>query len=986
MGQEPIDMNPPNAPETAEQGMASAQFPLVGIGASAGGLEALQRLLPGLPEEPGFAMVVILHLAPDQPSYVAEALQRHSKLPVIQVRQQPTEIEPNHIYVIAPGTLLKVEDRYLFIDQADGGRTALGAIDYFFHSMALSHRHLALGVLLSGMGHDGCAGMAALREQGGTTMAQQPDDAQFPPLPQAAVDTGQVDVVLPAGGMAQRLLVWGRVAASAPPVIQDGEAQALHDVLSIVHQRTGHDFRHYKRPTILRRLEHRLHLHGVRSLADYRAVLSQHDGNEAAQLMKDMLIGVTGFFRDRQAFERLREIVLPAMMEAREAGTLRAWTAACSTGQEAYSLAMLLSDVARNMPRPPEIHIFASDIDEQALGVARAGLYPPSIQDEVPPDSLERYFVLSGKQYRVRQSLRQLITFASHNLLRDPPFSGLDLVSCRNFMIYVDRAMQSHVLQRFHFALGGSGYLFLGNSETAGSLPELFQPIDRANRIYQAMPVRTRQVEHVESFAAMRQAVQRPARRAAASAGAAIALPVPASLHELRERLDAAETGCEELQSNNEELSTINAELKARLEDTSKANDDLNNLIASVDVATVFVNAALVVQRFTPRAASIFSLLPRDVGRNLLDITHSLDYPQMADDVAHTFDSLQPMEREVQGNDGRSYIVRVRPYRTGDDVIIGAVLTFFDISLRRSAEDEARERAVHQEFQLRLGDALRPLSDPLQVLEQGCRMLGEQLAVPRLAHAEIRGAGYAMLPGYASGLPPLRGEGALEALGPAPLACWRAGEVLVKNDIAQGGNASTQLPGLAALAGGSGALLASICRKGERWLGFFLACLPSARRWKPPEIALFDEASERIGVEYERARSQAALSSTERRLRGLLRELASACWETDGSGQVAGEAASWCALTGQAPGEAQGEGWLDAIHPDDREAVRDGWRAALREGVELDVKARVRRAEGGWRRASVMAGPQFDDQGAVQKWIACVIEIDGRVAPASGSI
>lgn len=483
-------MNQQNAPAGVEQGMASVKFPLVGIGASAGGLEALQRLLPGLPPEPGFAIVIIVHLAPDQPSQCAEALQRFSNMPLVQVTQHPTEVLANHIYVIAPGTLLKVEDHYLFIDEANDDRTTLGAIDYFLHSLALSHRGSAVGVLLSGMGHDGCGGLAALREQGGTAIVQLPQDAQFSPLPQSAIDAGQADAVLPAADIAARILLLCQSIGEALPVpagVAD-EAQALQDVLSMLHDRTGHDFRHYKRPTILRRLERRLHLHGVRSVADYRSLLAC-DEEEAARLMKDLLIGVTGFFRDREAFERLREVVLRALLESHPHGELRAWVAACSTGQEAYSLAMLLADMTRDMPEPPRIHIFASDIDEQALSVARAGIYPESIRDEVPAASLERYFVRIGKQYRVRQTLREHITFASHNLLRDPPFSDLNLISCRNFMIYLDRPMQRQVLQRFHFSLGDGGYLFLGGAETADTMPELFIRVERASRIYQARVV-----------------------------------------------------------------------------------------------------------------------------------------------------------------------------------------------------------------------------------------------------------------------------------------------------------------------------------------------------------------------------------------------------------------------------------------------------------------------------------------------------------------
>jgi chemotaxis methyl-accepting protein methylase/GAF domain-containing protein len=921
-----------------------------------------------LPAQPGFSIVVIMHLLPDQPSQCAEALQRFCKMPVSQVRQHPTEVLLNHVYVIAPGTLLKVEDRFLFIDQANAGHTTLGAIDYFFHSLALSHRQQAVGVLLSGMGHDGSGGLAALREQGGTAIVQLPQDAQFSNLPQAAIKSGQADIVLPASDIAERLLMLCE-AASGGVLVGDGseaadEAQALQDVLEMLHEHTGHDFRHYKRPTILRRLERRLHLHGVGNVAAYRTLMA-NDGGEARKLMKDLLIGVTGFFRDRLAFDQLREELRPVMEEARGKGELRAWVAACSTGQEAYSLAMLLADMAQQMDDAPRIQVFASDIDEQALGVARAGVYPAAIQDEVPQASLERYFVRTGKQFRVRQQLRELITFASHNMLRDPPFSGLQLVTCRNFMIYLDRAMQRQVLQRFHFGLSGGGILFLGSAETASGVPELFCEVDRTHRIYRARTVngRPRPAGIGSQAAGPAEVVPLRAAFPHLPAGAGVADPRHLSDDELRERLAQAESGCEELQSHNEELSTVNAELKARLDDTGRANDDLANLIASVDLATVFVGPDLTIKRFTPRTASIFNLIPRDVGRRLSDITHRLDYPQLHDDVARTFDSLQPMEREVQGTDGRHYIVRLQPYRTGDDVIAGTVLTFFDISRRRAAEDEARALASDQEFLLRLGDRLRPQADAMQLLLIGCRMLGERLAVAQLAFARILGGHYTLLPGHASGVPALHGEGEVEMLGPSALAPWRAGEPVVEDDLARRPVAGD----LGDLAGNRGALLGAVCRKGEQWLGFFLACQPGARDWVPSDIALFAEATARIGVEFERARAQAALRASETRLRELLRGIARACWEADARGKGSDE-------------------WLAAIHPDDRQRAQAIWREALRTGAARDTEVRVEDAGGGWSRASLLATPLLDELGNVARWSGCIIDADERATAPSGSI
>lgn len=966
-------------PEQPSLERASAQFPLVGLGAAAGGLAALEALLPGLPARPGFAMVVIAHLAPLHASLDRASLQRCCKMPVVQVTQHPTLLQADHVYLIAPGTLLKVEDNYLFLDQVNASRTALGAIDYFFHSLALSHGAQAIGVLLSGIGSDGCSGLAALREQGASTIVQSPDDAQFGVLPQAAIDAGLADMALPAAAMAERLMMLCAALARAP---EDGpfagETQAVADVLRIVHQRTGHDFRHYKRPTVLRRLERRLHLQGMRSMAAYRELL-KGDEQEAGRLLKDLLIGVTGFFRDTEAFQRLREVAPDLLRQAGARGELRVWVAACSTGQEAYSLAILLADLVRDVPEAPRIHIFASDIDEQALGIARAGLYPDSIRDDVPAATLERYFIRRGGSYRVRQDLREMITFASHNLLRDPPFSGLDLVSCRNLLIYLDRYIQLQVLQRFRFALNDGGFLFLGSAESADNAPELFERVAHASRIYQARIIHGRP------------SVPPPPGRPALLPPAA-AIPPPAhgaggalqaSLDALRERQQRLEYNCEELQASNEGLSTINAELRARMEETGRANDDLNNLVASADLATVFVDPDLVVRRFTPRAAGIFSLMERDVGRSLLDLTNRLHYPQLAEDARQALRSPQAIEREVQGTDGRHYIARARAYRTGDEDVSGTVLTFFDISRRREAEDAARQLAEDQEFVLQLDNALRPLGEAQQVLAEGCRLLAQRLAVPRLAFAEIRLGQYRVLPGYANGAAPLQGEGAVEALGEPVVAAWRQGEVAAQAGPA---DASAAAPGGALdRIAGDGAWLAAVCRTGEQWLGFFVAAQPAGREWADADIALFEESAMRIGVERERARAQDALRASEAQLRHVLQDCSQACWQADAAGQVVQELPGWRSATGQHGSGVLGEGWLDAVHADDRPALRESWHQAVAGGVGLQRAIRLR-GPGGGRRASLLATPQRDEQGVVQGWTGCIFALDGRAQPASGSI
>jgi two-component system CheB/CheR fusion protein len=862
--------NAPSTPPT-EQGVvpSSVTFPVVGIGASAGGLPALLQLFENMPAATEMAFVVVLHLSPKHPSSVAAILQRATRMPVVQVNSR-VRIEPDHVYVIAPNQQVSMVDGVLMADTLERPRGKHVAIDIFFRTLAEVHRERALAIVLSGTGADGAVGLTRIKEQGGVTLVQAPADAEHEGMPTAAIRTGAVDFVLPVVEMPQKLIdLWRNASAIEMPPPGDGETpvahvtqaeatahaeDALQDVIGMLLNHTGHDFRHYKRATVLRRIERRLQVRAVNTLPAYRDLL-ESEPNEYKALLDDMLIGVTNFFRDREAFESLERDVIPELFKDKgPTDEVRTWVAACSSGEEAYSMAMLMADQAAQMERPPAYQVFASDIDDSAIDGARAGIYPAAIITDVTPMRLRQYFNKEDDRYRIRKSLRDHILFASHNLLRDPPFSRLDLISCRNLLIYLNRDVQLRVLQTFHFALKPGGYLFLGSSESAESMAEYFVPVDKKNRIYRArggarslhyqsptsavygtrLPEVSRvkqpgkrtlsyaelharalaqtappsavidregNIVHMSEQAgrflrmgggepsrsllalalpelrlelrsAVYQATQsgnsvdcRPIELADAKEPEAVAMtvrpfrdeeaendfllvvfkrheqapdqvmvPRPDGSHdlvlaqleselqrkreqlqetietseisteelrasneelqaineELRSATEELETSKEELQSVNEELVTVNYELKAKVEETGKANDDLNNLIASTDIATIFVDSGLRIKRFTPRATDLFSIIASDIGRSLLDLTHRLDYDQLAEDVSATFDTLRLVEREVRCNDGRYYIVRLLPYRTNEDRIEGAVMTFFDITARRQAEEQAR--------------------------------------------------------------------------------------------------------------------------------------------------------------------------------------------------------------------------------------------------------------------------------------------------------
>ncbi|RTZ45576.1 PAS domain S-box protein [Candidimonas sp. SYP-B2681] len=482
---------------------ASLDFPIVGIGASAGGIQALVRFFEHLPADPGMAFVVVVHLSPKHESHVDQIIQRATKLPTVQVNST-VNIEKNHIYVISPAVNLKMADGQLEVVSVGPSHIKQVVIDIFFRTLADAHEGRAIAIVLSGSGADGSLGMARIKEQGGVNLAQLPEDAEFDGMPRSAIESNVVDFVLPVVEMPQKLLdLWRNAsriklpkdsegyASGEQPTLEDDAHSAvasLAEVLRLLYVRTGHNFKHYKRATVLRRIERRLQVTGVADMSEYLSLLKE-DVDETSALLGDMLIGVTNFFRDREAFEALERNVIPDIYkQARENDSpdIRVWVPACSTGEEAYSIAMVLTAEAELQASPAKVQIFATDVDEIAISVARRARYPESIVTDVPPVFLRHYFKTEGSRFQIVKRIRDQVLFAVHNLLRDPPFSRLHLVSCRNLLIYLDREAQKHVLNLLHSVLHPGGYLFLGTSETPDAAEGLFATVDKKNRIYRA--------------------------------------------------------------------------------------------------------------------------------------------------------------------------------------------------------------------------------------------------------------------------------------------------------------------------------------------------------------------------------------------------------------------------------------------------------------------------------------------------------------------
>lgn len=471
-------------------GRAAKAFPVVAVGASAGGLEALEQFLANVPPGSGMAFVVIQHLDPNHKGLLPELLQRATSMPVAQARNR-MKVKPDCVYVIPPNHDLSILHNSLSLLDPVAPRGMRLPIDFFFRALAADQHENAIGVVLSGMGSDGTLGLRAIKEHGGLVLAQDPASAKFDSMPRHAIDTGLVDIVAPAAELALRIGDTLHHSAAADPMpapmhTETAQRSALAKVCILLRARTGHDFSHYKTNTLYRRIERRIAIHQLDRMADYVRYLREN-AHELDLLFKELLIGVTSFFRDPTAWNTLQEQVLPELLAGYPPGsTLRAWVAGCSTGEEAYSLAIAFREAvdSGNALRRHSLQIFATDLDPDAIAVARRGFYPANIAADLSPERLARFFVEEDHGYRVVNEIREMVVFAPHDVITDPPFTKLDILTCRNLLIYLDTALQKKLIPLFHYSLKAGGALLLGSSESIGEFTELFTPVDARIRLF----------------------------------------------------------------------------------------------------------------------------------------------------------------------------------------------------------------------------------------------------------------------------------------------------------------------------------------------------------------------------------------------------------------------------------------------------------------------------------------------------------------------
>jgi two-component system CheB/CheR fusion protein len=482
----PVNDEQPESPDLVEKAEMSS-FPIVGIGASAGGLNAFEQFFTNMPPDSGIAFVLVQHLDPTHASMLVELVQRYTRYEVFEA-EDGTRVEPNKVYIIPPNSDIALQGGKLLLLKPDAPRGFRLPIDFFFRSLAEDQKDKAICIVLSGAGSDGTLGLKAIKSVGGLAIVQDPITAKYDRMPSSAIATDMADFVLAPEDMPTALIDYVRYTFGDGEQLlvsptEEGQ-DMLQEVFAILRAQTGHDFSQYKKNTIGRRIERRMVITQNTVLEDYARYLRDHPV-EVDTLFKELLIGVTRFFREPEAFGVLEKTVIPAIFEAHQAReSIRIWVPGCSTGEEAFSVAILFHEYQVLHGHTNNIQVFATDIDVQAIGRARLGVYPDNIAADVSQERLEKYFDAQNSDFRVNEEIRHMIVFAPQNVIKDPPFSNLDLISCRNLLIYLDSELQRRVLSLFHYALRPDGFLFLGTSETIGDSHSLFEIVDRKQKVF----------------------------------------------------------------------------------------------------------------------------------------------------------------------------------------------------------------------------------------------------------------------------------------------------------------------------------------------------------------------------------------------------------------------------------------------------------------------------------------------------------------------
>lgn len=961
--------DPTVPPRRREEGSLN----LVAIGASAGGISALRALFEAVPEQSGIAFVVVMHLSPEHESQLAEVLQPHVRIPVRQVRER-TRIEPDHVYVIPPDRSMTVTDGHLELAEFDEPRGMRSPIDTFFRTVAEIHPD-GVAILLSGSGTDGVVGLKAIKELGGIVMAQSPDEAEYDTMPRSAVAAGLADFVLPARELGERVV---SLRASGLPwtppddaaALDDGEAQLLRKILAQLRARTGHDFSGYKKGTVLRRVGRRIQVTGSADLEAYLARL-QETGAEAGALLKDLLVSVTNFFRDAEAFEALERTVVPAVLEDPVDGQVRVWVAGCATGEEAYSVAMLLAEQADVLAEPPSLQIFATDLDEEAIAFAREGVYPDTAVADMGEERARRFFTREGSFLRVKQELRERILFTPHDLLRDPPFSRLDLLTCRNILIYLEKGLQERLFDLFRYALRPEGYLFLGESE---SVPEHlgFRAPDREHRIYQRSPTAAEGERPALPELPLergptrlgarwpRSATTQQIERSAAQHRQALEAHAPPSILVDRDHIivHISETA-------NRYLQFASGTPSANLLKTAlpELQMELRSVLfhALEQDSPAWTRPLLLEIAGEPRRVQIHVAPVDEVGDDRMALVTFLEggpaKEEEGEDAAVS-DRLDDAEVELATARSRLQDMIERSERRQEDLKASneelqsineeykSTLEELETSKEELQSMNEELKTVNDELKTKL-DELSRANDDLRNLmsatEIATLFLDEKLRIKRFTPAlrEI----FNILP-MDEGRPLAHVTHQLDYPG-LHSDCERVLESLqpVEREVENGGNRS--------------------------WLARVTPYRTEADRIRGVVCTFTDVTRIR--------QAQRHLRQSEERFRALIDATAEMVWTTDPKGEVIEDSPSWRAFTGQPLEQWLGRGWLDAVHPEDRPRAEAAWSAAIDSCAPFESEFRLwHDASADWRVVSVRAVPVLSADGSIREWVGMSSDITER--------
>ena len=956
---------------------ASKPDPLVvGIGASAGGLKALKTFFDHVPEDSGLAFVVVIHLSPDHESHLAQLLQPHVKMPVQQVTET-VPLEGNTVYVIPPNANLNTIDTHLRLSDLEERRHERAPIDHFFRTLADSHDGHSIGVILTGTGSDGTLGLKEIKEKGGLTIVQDPNEAEFDGMPQSAIATGLVDLILPLTEIPEAI---HRIAAVAPrlPIPKDGsdigpeERQILHKVFAQIRARTGRDFSRYKRSTILRRIRRRMQLRYVEEFDTYLNLLRE-EPSEVQALADDLLITVTNFFRDPEVYEALEQKVIPQLFDKKKADDeLRVWSVGCATGEEAYSIAILLLEEAARREAAhelvPRLQIFASDLHEKSLAKAREGFYPGDIATDVSPERLQRFFHKEDGGYRIRNEVRELVVFAPHNLLGDPPFSRLDLISCRNVMIYLQRDVQRDVAELFHYALRPDGILVLGTSETIDG-KDFFKAQDKRHCVW-----RKRNVPAPEPRLPVFP-LTRP--RIIGDPDSSEHDGEPVAYGPLHQRMVERYAPPSVLVSPDDNVVHFSEHAGRYL--VHPGGEPTTSVFKLVhEVLRIELRSVLHAARDQQEAQHSKPLPVEFDGQERRVVLHARPAlePRQEGFVLVIFDERAPAEREP-----------AEPRAQTD----GEAQTEFDDMETKLGISRQRLQGIIEEYETSqeelkasneelqsANEELRSTLEELETSKEELQSMNEELQTVNQENqhkveelAQLSSDLQNLM--AATEIATLFLDRDLRILRFTP----RIGELFNVRPADRGRLLSDLTHRL-----GYDELQADARRVLDKLAPVEREVQDEAGRWYLTRVLPYRSTEDRIeGVVITfvdittRKEVEEDLRQSEEQFRALVDASASMVWTTDAKGRVVEDSPSWRAFTGQTAKQRKGWGWLDAIHPDDRDQAEQTWREAVETRTPLVDRYRLYHAPSDEHHMTAFRAVPLDHpDGTTRSWVGMNID------------